>query len=53
MHCKARDYKRRIRARNLVKKNEGKKPIEGLAVEMNNFQNPQVGYLSVTSQPIR
>jgi len=42
LHCKSREYKKRIRAKNEKEIKEGKVPTEGFAVEMNNFQNPQV-----------
>ncbi|KIM40751.1 hypothetical protein M413DRAFT_167260 [Hebeloma cylindrosporum] len=42
LHSKSRDYKKRIRAKNAKEIEQGRKPTQGLAVEMNNFQNPQL-----------
>lgn len=43
LHERSRQYKKKVRAANDAMVRSGKAPKEGDEVEMNNFQNPQVG----------
>lgn len=45
LHVKAREYRKRIQQLNKERERRGKKPRRGDSVEMNNFQNPQVGFV--------
>ncbi|KDR79908.1 hypothetical protein GALMADRAFT_222842 [Galerina marginata CBS 339.88] len=42
LHARARDYRKKVRARNVEMARNGKQPREGVEVEMNNFQDPQL-----------
>jgi len=44
LHDDSRNYKNKMKDANLQRLRKGKGPWESRMVEMNNFQNPQVGY---------